>query len=395
MKGLSDRVQKANWTKTDDGKYAILDIPIFSLVDDELKGVKFTIDKAKRAIQQFLEDAKRGFFPRVFVGHHDSTSEEKKGVGFLEGLKLKGDTIFANVVDINEENWTLFKNGVYPYRSVEYNSGRNLITGLALLESHMPYFRFANLVLNENPVLNFSMDTKIIRRFYMPDDIEKKEPAVAEEPAKMQEEPKQEAAPAWAIEIKNLLTQLVAMEMEEKKAREGQYAETPAPVAQVGKQPGSVAMQLDEVGKLKAEISRMKSEKIYSDRLTNFCDEHGADFAVHSNILQKFSSDSDRDAYLSMLENSAFSLNAHKMTGLANGYKNVPQDEVSKMAAKHGNLKLVKKAVQVYNDTMSHPDRNVVKCFQASFKDVSSFVDNVVDGTKSDPEYLDKLTLSE
>lgn len=398
MKGLGSKIPVTNWTKTDDGKYAILDLPIFSLVDDTLKGIKFTLDKAMQAINIFSEDAKRGYFPRVFYGHHDGSATERKGLGFLDSLRLRGEDIIANIVDISEENFTLFKNNVVPYRSVEYNEGRNLITGLAVLESHSPFFRFSNINLSPTPILNFSLDTNINRRHNMPEDV-KPETVVSQEPqAKPQDEKPKEECPAWAMEIKTLLAQLIQMEIDEKKEKEASKGIESA--AQVGKQPGSVAMQLDpitnQMAAMQKELNALRNEKKYGDKLQSFCDENGLDFGTHKEIISKFSNDIDKDAYMTMLASHTFATAPHRMTGIANGFKNIPQDEANKLVQKHpGMQKVVREAIKTYNETMQHPDQSVVKMFSASFKDVSSFVDNVVEGTKSDPDYLMKMTLSE
>lgn len=401
MKGLGSKIPATNWVRTDDGKYALLDIPIFSLVDDEIKGVKFTEEKAKEAVRIFNNDAKRGFFPRVFVGHHDGSTAQRKGLGFLDSVRLAGNTIFAHIVDLTLESFTLFKNNVFPYRSVEYNDSRNLITGLAVLESQMPFFRFSNINLSEKPLINFSLNNNVSRSFYMADE---KPVADVQNPVQPEKPVEEEKVPAWAKEIKDLLTQLVNMEIEEKKEREKasqMSADAANAASQVGKQPGSVAMQLtDPVNSsllsMKKELEDMKREKKYHEKLQVFCEENGMDFGTHKDILSKFSNDVDRDSYMTMLTNQAFSLASHRMSDIAKGYKNVPLDEQNKLVQKYpAHQKVVREAIKTFNETMNHPDSNVSKMFSASFKDLSTFVDIVIMGTKSDPDYLSKMTISE
>jgi hypothetical protein len=114
----------------------ITDVPIMEMGED-VKGL--TVD------QKFFDEAiathqslkeKNGYLPAVFVGHNDDVTE-KEAVGFFDNLKVKGETLYADLVQMDKG----LKLKSFPYRSVEIF--KNRISGLALLGSNAPFFKLS------------------------------------------------------------------------------------------------------------------------------------------------------------------------------------------------------------------------------------------------------------
>lgn len=135
---------KYKWAKIGN-LYTIFNVPIFGA--SVLRGVNK--DNLEAIVKTFQNDkVLKSYLPRIFLGHNIS-NEDRRGIGFLDGLYLD-KYIYANFIDIPEDAFQELYNGGYPYHSVEYL--QNEITGLALLDSCQPHFKFPRRVLERKGV---------------------------------------------------------------------------------------------------------------------------------------------------------------------------------------------------------------------------------------------------
>lgn len=121
----------------EDGTYSILAVPVFEL--GEHKGFDYSKSWAQEAISKFLELKEKNRLPRLILGHTEP-GYEKKAVGFLDNLQLKGKQIIADLVKIKEEIFNEIKDMEWPGRSAEVNPEKKKFTALALLGGSEPYF---------------------------------------------------------------------------------------------------------------------------------------------------------------------------------------------------------------------------------------------------------------
>ena len=146
-----ENVKEFDWVKQPNGRYTIFDVPIFGTFKDDKRGA-VEIEDLQHVISSFNENKGENFhYPRIHVGHHEKL-ENRPGAGYLDNLILKGDTIFADLVEITPDIFEqIIREMKFPYVSAEYNPDKKQITSLALLESQSPYFKYPLLALAQEP----------------------------------------------------------------------------------------------------------------------------------------------------------------------------------------------------------------------------------------------------
>ena len=146
-----ENVKEFDWVKQPNGRYTIFDVPIFGTFKDDKRGA-VEIEDLQHVISSFNENKGEKFhYPRIHVGHHEKL-ENRPGAGYLDNLVLKGETIFADLVEITPDIFEqIIREMKFPYVSAEYNPDKKQITSLALLESQSPYFKYPLLSLAQEP----------------------------------------------------------------------------------------------------------------------------------------------------------------------------------------------------------------------------------------------------
>ncbi len=128
--------------KNDDGTYTFFKVDIFKLGyfrsfnydEDWFNRVKFNHEHNRD---------KNQYLPALFVGH--SGWVEKPASGFIDNLQLEDSVIFADLVNIPEEEFNQIQSKRYPNRSIEVFDERAELAGVALLGSSIPYHKMPQL----------------------------------------------------------------------------------------------------------------------------------------------------------------------------------------------------------------------------------------------------------
>lgn len=144
-------LKKYSWFQQPNGKFTLRDVEFFKPFTREHNGKQITTgpDDIAQAIEKLYENMKLGQYPRVFVGHH--TGYENHGrAGLMDNIRMAGDTAICDIVEIPQEVFDQIGEELI-YRSPEYLPESNSITGLALLESQMPWFVFPMLYKADKP----------------------------------------------------------------------------------------------------------------------------------------------------------------------------------------------------------------------------------------------------
>jgi hypothetical protein len=134
------------WRNEADGTVSIPDVPVFQL--GMHRGFDYGIAWADRAIRTFNADAGEGRRPSVIVGHNLDVGE-KPAVGFMGNLRRIGNTLYADLVNIQREVFEQIRKGMWPQRSVEVYARSARIAALALLGGSSPYHRFPALAFKD------------------------------------------------------------------------------------------------------------------------------------------------------------------------------------------------------------------------------------------------------
>ena len=384
-----------SYVKQPNSLYTIKNVPIFKVFDDGTgEHGKVTEQDAAAILENFSKNAQAGAYPRVFIGHHnDPGVGNQKGIGFLDNLRLDGDTFYADLVeipsDIIEEMKTKHS---YPFRSVEYNPEIQEITGLAMLDSRKPFFTLPILTLadKEDKIDAFQARQYNVRKFQfqkggnkMSDEINKKEGETEDlEDAgndKMVDDGGADSLNQCQFKYQELsdgigakldqmmgaistiaetLQTLLESESEEAEmqGREG-VGEVPEPIEpeeenQAGKGPGSVAMQfqalkqrMDKLEKENKELRKLQDPS----RMTQFAGSYAPNKMNDSALLRKF-------------QNSPVSYDAAKT------------------------------ALTIYHDTIKFSSSDKVKKFQEVWGATPErFVNHCVEQEELDPGYTKKL----
>jgi len=153
-KGIEVKI-KYKYIEQPNGRFTILDVPIFSAFSREKEDgsiVKAEIKDLKKAIQLFNLRKEKGYYPTIHRLHQDlESNEEREHLGYLDNLNLKDGLVYGDLVEISEETINEIKNYKLGNRSPEYIPDEPEIVSLALLESKPPHNKFPLLVLEDSP----------------------------------------------------------------------------------------------------------------------------------------------------------------------------------------------------------------------------------------------------
>ena len=413
-----ENVEKKSWSKLENGKYAIFNVDIFQTFKDESRG-EVNEKTAKEVIKNFEQDKKTGYYPRLHLGHHAPGYENQPGVGYIDNLKFKSGTFFADFVELDQEFFEKVKEGnKYPYRSTEFDPKDNRILSVAILESRPPYFKFPILAVEENPKLQFQMMFSLDEKGQKMAEEEKKEAPpkdAPQEPQKAQEAPQAPQDPLMACmqEIKTMLASLLQLEQKEQamqpaatQAQEGitvpakptKEIATEVALEESIKKPNSVAYQSPEaqkfekeIQKLRGEIEALKTQGTHESRLKVLCDGRKLNFQHHSKVLGMFQDETAKANYLTMLETE----NVPAVDVPVNQFqaKFPIQGIIDKFQSESPDLQnLAKKVYQDYCDTVNQSDKKAADLFQSIWPNVDKFVSHVVETEKVSPGYYQKFS---
>lgn len=170
--GLEHTKQYA-WVIQPNGRYSILDIPIFETFNDKKRG-EVSEQNLQQIIRNFQEDKLEHYhYPRVHIGHHEGV-EDREGAGYMDNLRVEGNMVLADLVEIPPEVFQAIRDEMkYPYVSAEYHPEKQKILSLALIQSQSPFFSFPLLKLadNQTKINNFSFDFPALVLQERPEDI--------------------------------------------------------------------------------------------------------------------------------------------------------------------------------------------------------------------------------
>lgn len=137
-----------------DGTYTIRGVPVFCEVAEGVKGAPADIgrDWMERAVDAAAKlEKENGYLPPLNYGHHKAEGGEpvrKIGHFRLSGVKAmhfedkEQCVLLADFVKIPKEEFERFRNGEYPYRSVEINDWNEpRINHLSVLAHQEPHFK--------------------------------------------------------------------------------------------------------------------------------------------------------------------------------------------------------------------------------------------------------------
>lgn len=168
-----EHTKEYRWVIQPNGRYSILDIPIFETFNDEKRG-EVSEQDLQQIVHNFQEEKLGHYhYPRVHIGHHEGI-ENREGAGYMDYLRVEGNMILADLVEITPEVFQAIRDEMqYPYVSAEYHSEKQKILSLALLQSQPPFFSFPLLKLAENQtkINNFSFDFPALGLQESPEDM--------------------------------------------------------------------------------------------------------------------------------------------------------------------------------------------------------------------------------
>lgn len=121
----------------DAGFFTIKDVPIFMQHSD--RGFPCDDTWMKTAIENHQKYAQDGWRPPIIIGHN-RPGVEKEAYGFLDGLKIKGKLLYADLVRIPRAIARKIKQNAWPSRSVEVLPGSKRIIAMAMLGGTAPHF---------------------------------------------------------------------------------------------------------------------------------------------------------------------------------------------------------------------------------------------------------------
>ena len=362
-------------------RYQIYSIPILTLDEER----KITPETLFSTVQCFNKDKEQGYLPRVFLGHHVKViNDEREGVGFLDNLTIKGDILYADLAGLTENGWYQIRTGAYSYVSIELY--KNEILGLALLSSSQPYFKFPPILLEEHESDDMSLKVMLCSRFSrkptMPD----------KEPEKTDKEPKKFADPETKDDKKteDMQSDKSGVSLESIGASLKEILEIlKSHIHWEGQPttPSSAAYKKDsdKIEKLEREISIMNFERNLERR--------GMSKDVVECAVASARKSSDLTSLNAAIEFMSFSFDKqHPANDTIQHFK--VSDTVVANASKE-EQRLIHQAEQVYFDTMQCPNPKIKETFSKVFPDINTFVQNVLTHSKSNPSYLESLTLKE
>jgi hypothetical protein len=369
---------KYGWRKQKDGRYDILGVDIFQLYKSERGEV--SKNDAELILQGFADKKNKDWLPRVHIGHQDyASSANQKGIGYIDALRLCGDTFFADIIDLSEEDFKAFINRKYPYRSVEYDPIQKEIVGLAMLESKPPHFEFPVMQLEHygrktSNIVIFSTEN-IMPEEKIGEKIE--ETPVGETPIGE----KEEVDALLPEEIKGLRGLLPLLPLIDKIKQMFEEKEEEEPIqnqdAVLAQEPSIMAFQklFDRIEKrLDGFEKKHASINIYS-KLRSICDTNSSiNFEKEKSFLEQFSDDSSREVYINRLSNKDNNFEPHVITQFAKSFEGHKEDlkQFENLSGEKRTVFL--KAKQDYMDTIHQPNEKAAMQFSKRYPSIEAYV---------------------
>lgn len=376
--------------------FNILHIPIFSTSDER------HIDKnhLENVISVFQRDKGKGYLPRVFIGHNDLSPEgtEREGIGFIFNMFLEDDYIYADIVNIPFKYLASFQEKAFPYVSVEYNSKTKEVTGLAMLASSPPFFKFPPIVLE-----NEGMNNKDIITFKSQDNPEENSDSTesndTQDNKKDSGQKQFEEAPS---EISRLLQEIKQLDSEVKSILSGltasikslmdelksEKASSKSDAPQEAPNPSAIAYKREH-----SEQFEALERQVHILQFERDLRELGQQKDVINAALETLKDVKDIEAFKSCLKFLKTSIpSAHPATNILETFK-VTESKFQGLSQEEEKLK--SRAIDTFSQTMSCQNEKVISAFKAVFPDVDAFVSHIIAHSKNDPSYLDKLTIQQ
>jgi hypothetical protein len=391
------------WSKNPEtGRFNIYNVEVFENYKHKDRG-EVGEKEAREIIKTFrFNRDKRGHYPRVHIGHHDS-AENKEGAGWMDNLRYANGQFLADFVEIYPEKFAEIKRGKYPYRSVEYDPDPKEIASVALLESHAPFFKFPMLFLAEEKRFQASNYTR--QRFQLlcfqeasmdekypgeqpPEDKEMycDKPDGKKDMEYMQEGEVAEGTDEEVLgdpfeNINSKLDQLISL-------LSGQGAPQSAPMAP--QNPAPVAMQQSNVEMLKYmknmnerldRMERKTENDVHLSRLRNMCQVNPViNFQEHADIVRKFPDTESRKLYLDAIEAQCKKFDMHPATQFAQKFSGKTQEDVSSKYKGDESI-IARHAYRDWCDTVGHLEKTNsegLKKFQSRFATPEDYADVMV-----------------
>ena len=140
-----------DYWESSNGKFGLIQVPIFQETVDTRSGQKREF--SRKELANIVEENRRLQFeqahaPSIHWGHNDGKERDKLGevINMTLGKLFGKWTIFADVADIDPQDFEDLKNGKYPHVSIELT--RTLPTrigSVAFLSSNAPYHTLPNI----------------------------------------------------------------------------------------------------------------------------------------------------------------------------------------------------------------------------------------------------------
>jgi hypothetical protein len=425
QRGQGLAVKRYSWAKQPNGNYTIFNVPVFGTYTDPERG-KLTRADMPVVVQNFENGKLKGFYPRNHDGHHDNTTLNKPGMGFIDHLQARGDTFYADLVEIPPAMFQRYKAGDFPYRSAEYNDKKQTISSVAMLESQRPYFEFPVLLLEDeelgvapeqifsmglrNQVLIFSGGEEMsilgfgakAPTMKMAEEVKPDVKPGEQKPMAEGEVKPEVAAPApdpmAAVcgkldQLMAMLAQLLAHEQKEAEGMEAlKSAQAPEAVSA-----NPVAMQQNAMlVKMQAQLDQLTKGQTTDrqvDRLKQIAAKHpNVNFDAQVAVMKKFASDADRSNFLDSIEAMVATQPVHPMTQFAaNFVVETSNNVLAKFAQESPSVQSVaRRAYQDYEDTIKQANESAAKRFAAMWPNVGQWVEHWVGLEKVAPGSYDK-----
>lgn len=392
-----------SWRKTPQGTYQIFKIPIFTMSKER----NVTINNLLAALNKFQLDKRQSYYPRAFLGHHNSQTPniERQGAGFLDNLYLDiSGVMWADIVDIPEAAWVSIYNRNFVYVSVEWIPSE--IIGLAFLSSSAPFFKFPPVLLEkeenmENPIIQFSrnmaqQDDKKDVKIDAAADSKESLPQTPVTPVESETPPesKSEDLGQTLREIKTGI-QAILKHLIKHTEWEGQTTPTAGSVtSEAEKAPNPPEIKTASKTIYQADTTYQKLERdIAIMKFERDLEKRNLPKAMIDCAVSAAQKSKDLDSLNAAISFMAFSFESGHPAGQV--IQKFSVSETLKKQVPEDQRKLAMQAEQAYNDTLSCGEKRTTEAFSKVFPTIDTFVSHILEQSKSDPQYLSKLTLKE
>ena len=143
------------------------------------------------------------------------------------------------------------------------------------------------------------------------------------------------------------------------------------------------------------QMSEQRSIITMEQRLKDICARKGMDFSSNREMLMKFSTDGDRENFLSYVESQVdIKREMHPATRFAQEISS--KRDVSKTLQQFSDRRphirgIAERAEQDYHDTVDHPIESRARAFVSMYPTVERFVQFMVDHEEADPGHYDRF----